>query len=1696
MKVRILKKLGAMALTAAVMITNIGITSTAAAGAQTAEFGQTVEAPDVGSVNAFAEDIEFENVKHNSVSGMIDYSQKGVGYSNELSYISKKLTLQCSGSSKKTLTEDELKLFYFSTDREGENKFTGLSVTGSNSTYSSGTTTITLNTTFDYSGHSFDSPTAKYQLYLCYPHINTNGDVETKVITGDDSASGQNHGILDMYLRYPPKQYELRLTSTALQSYITIKTMSFIFTTDTTLTVEDLNGETSTPFTASRSGEQSVKISFNKSNSLKDKKVTADKNYLYKIKSTTGAITEYQGTFYFTNNCSGSEAPALTPNVPGQGSTPATATCFSENFNPTSTMETPSNQASSATRYLYQIDYAKDEGKLFVKKPCTIKIEAGSNDDITSDELDNLTDDKLKLFYFGGSSGSRWETMDNSMMITGYNKTTHELSWTLDLDAIATDTYQSVVNIGSIFVNFLKKGNGATTVNASCIKTDNYVNNESGGNTVSHMIQLMNFPARWDISANTTGMIKIEGGGIGSSINNLVVLDKEGNEVSDFEDITAANDKKSVTLKIKDNSDLLKRTITSYDNAIYRIANKQSRAGYSDEYEYVTVCTFFLINDPNVSGNSGGSDNHGNGSDNPATDPVIPDIVMEGSILQLPESKTAEYSFSIDSNGKLKCGSEEVKKDDDPDNALTLSGASDYSKVKWVLETPDTYPKVSGKAKFKNANGKAVASVTGDKAALIMATASKKFNSIVVLKLVSEDYKAATSKKAQVGTVYARKVIFITPAVPTTWTDVSSKLSKAGLTAAANESGYEQVYTMSIAENKSVKLPFAPKDGADRSMVYEIGENSSGFSVVSGTVKALTSGGSGSIICYPKYAPAKKILINVVTTAAVKSLRANTTKVTVYSNSSQTIYLGTVPPSMGTEFLIGGKNSGTFTGGSWSISGNALTITGDSSVTKSTKHTLEVSAAGKSLKIAISGASAPQNAKNFKLTTKKLNADGFIEVNIPVGSAVNLGVCMNPVTADADFTWKYSTSADAVLTSEKNAVINAEQDDISGDVIKGNKSCTYYMQAESEAVDSDGEPVRTPIYKINVYEPGATIVMNPLPESPIAGAEEFTVVGGVLMSRSEADTTCCKNLTGGKAYIFPIPSTAGAVKEDIIWSCNKPAAVGIDTVTNPEYMTITPMQTGSFTITGKTKFTKQNLSFKVNVVSEDSSVASANENDFVMQYLDSDGTWKNFDSNPAINVKEKMNVRVLSTRTGAVGTVKFTADGSVCSVNASGVVTAKTAGTGKVKATVNLVKSTDKKNPIIKNVAEASFTVNGTQLEYKSVSVPLGVVKGKQAQFTATVKNVKPADIKSIKWEYANTPDATDWTAISGATALKGKFTVDISAGTYYVRCNADGVTSEAKPITVYAADQNIKSASFKCTVGDKGVVASYNKMVSDLNGSREGAGATYGYYYLLVFATPNDSSQELTAAGTDDIVWTSSNVNLATAETVSRWSYDGNQGSVDSSLKKSAYAIVRIDTSVAQANKYTGKVTITGILKNSGKKISVTLNLRKGAGSNPTDYYHPGDDIPSFGPITANIDLDIDVGSFKYLLDQTEAEAYGEGSQKEYRYSHKWALSKVTNPSRDDDVVFLEGDELKGIGDTGSCNGKLTLNIPQEIIDKLKSLESHEANKGLCYLVEVYKVRRSHTDGSGTTWENDDHFHSVVCGSPFIISEKSPSND
>lgn len=871
--------------------------------------------------------------------------------------------------------------------------------------------------------------------------------------------------------------------------------------------------------------------------------------------------------------------------------------------------------------------------------------------------------------------------------------------------------------------------------------------------------------------------------------------------------------------------------------------------------------------------------------------------------------------------------------------------------MKWVLR--NDADKTSGAAKFKKTNGK-YTSTTNDTAPLISATkANGKFNNTVVLKALTAETVKVNGKNKTIETEYASCKLYINPLPVTAYKEPKNLAGKF-------EKVSENVYNLTVAEGEKYKIPIAAKDGADKTLTYTTFDSC--FTVINGTVRGLTAGtGTVTVSAVNASSELTPITINVNVTDKVTSLKTNTKSVTVVPNADAqcfTLYAAPISSndtaiknvsyndSIYKLYQIGtGDSNGIDVNGDGikdSIVANNSTVilsggsdefavkladnvnVEEAKKLKSAEKTInfEYTPTGKStakLSVIANVAAAPQNIKQLKQTSKKPKKDTNgnslpVEINVPVGSSYSLGISANPVSADSNFTWQIST--DGVNWNELQSSAGIT---LTGDVVTAKMIGTYKIKAVSKGVDAYNNTVESYVYNVNVYQPGASVQWTDT---------NYVIKGGYLMPKDVADTTSDKLFYGGDDLYFSSPKFGS---EDIVWTVKNENAIKLqqnlvyEDDLDTEYVHLGFLLPGTYTIIGTSKYTKQKYSFKVAVKEYaksqqhiDDVIASFKEDmdeAFKIEYKNNDGIWmSNVGGSQNMVIGQKLITRVCQ-RGFCCGSIKYTSsDPSAVKVSSKGVITAKKATTSPVTIIATAVRSGKAKAGETLPTASARFLVNvsavSENMSAETSSLPTYAQAGKSFSASAKLKNL-PADVdkNSIIWKYKKIENA-DGSPVSAPTeaqftnAIGKKVKLSLpDAGTYEIYPVINGIIGSSKTISIYkvlASDISLippSGVSLKEWAGKQGIPVNYNR----------------GIFELGINATGLNGN-ETVSADVDEIVWTSSNANIATAMDLPA-SNDG----------LSLYRKVQIQMN----NKnYTGKVTLTGILKNSNKKVKITLNV------------------------------------------------------------------------------------------------------------------------------------------------------------------------
>jgi C1A family cysteine protease len=846
---------------------------------------------------------------------------------------------------------------------------------------------------------------------------------------------------------------------------------------------------------------------------------------------------------------------------------------------------------------------------------------------------------------------------------------------------------------------------------------------------------------------------------------------------------------------------------------------------------------------------------------------------------------------------------------------------------KWVVERADG--KIPADVKFvytTNKGKQKTASSYDGFAADITTKEVTKLNSCVLLKGVSADY----SLKKKTGSVYSEVKLYINPLPVSGYKDLKSSQvfsfdEKKGVGFVKN-SKEEDTYDLTMYEGRSFKLPFAAKDGADKTLLYQLTGTGRGVTVVNGKVTAYNAVSDQQIKVFPLY---KKIgcpviTVNVTVTPKPKALKSNITSVTLAPGLTQQITVGTVPPSNSegtytfkfntSKFAveIGGKPIDGSGKTSYNIEGGMLLdvyIRNGASLSITDKETLEISLSGvsKSLKIDLKAAVLMQNVKSLKESYKKLGNDGCVEINVPKSGAFNLGIAVKPVSADSKYEWSLGKTADVVGII---GGVQSEELTITGCIINAYKTGTYYAQAQTVGTDVNGEHLSTNIYKINVYDPSASLfIQGPETVDQIVTGKTrsleveydsgYMIKGGILMTAEHALGDCDKYFETGEEIEIDLPFSDNGCTEPVVWKSNKQSGLRVSSGNadgNSGTLSIKALQPGTYTVTGTAKNTKQKISFKVLVKKPDNKTdaeLSAEEKERGFESPDTAGIWSTVTS-LEVGAGEELPVTLSD---GVSGKITFKVSNSpIASMNAAtGMIKGKKAGTTALTATVTYGKSGSSTFTI-------PVTVTAASPVYKKVTVPIYAKKGANFKLSVTGKNL---DTSKVVW-YCRKYDGEDYGEPKALTS-EGAKTASISeTGTYMVYpMLSDGSGSGEEMAKIIGIYENVAAkAKLNATDSAKAFIKELKK------GVKNGA-----VIYMPIFADEN--------ADAGEILWSSTNTYLAVAEECTLSDVEDKEFA---EANKDAYGWVKITTD----GQFVGKVTLKGQLRNSGKKVSVTINVKK----------------------------------------------------------------------------------------------------------------------------------------------------------------------
>ena len=290
---------------------------------------------------------------------------------------------------------------------------------------------------------------------------------------------------------------------------------------------------------------------------------------------------------------------------------------------------------------------------------------------------------------------------------------------------------------------------------------------------------------------------------------------------------------------------------------------------------------------------------------------------------------------------------------------------------------------------------------------------------------------------------------------------------------------------------------------------------------------------------------------------------------------------------------------------------------------------------------------------------------------------------------------------------KKSSQVDISALKVSGDVVCGSKSGTYYLQYTSAAKNGSGEALSSNVYKINVYETGASIIMNDMRSTacydsdgdkkitkedvPLSSDKTYAIVGGQLMTTKSANTDSARTFKGCTSINIAEPYCIGCPDEEIEWTCSKPGAIRISrgedytAVVNGKASTYHTLdlklcqacltdqsnQPIPFTITGTSKYMKQKFSFKISVVNDADISQGLNGSRARLEYTDINGDTIAQPKN--LNVGDAFVMYCSSGIEGVAGRVKYeSTNKKVLKVLSNGKVKAVGKGNAEIKAVMTI----------------------------------------------------------------------------------------------------------------------------------------------------------------------------------------------------------------------------------------------------------------------------------------------------------------------------------------------------------------------------------------------------------------------------------------
>jgi len=494
------------------------------------------------------------------------------------------------------------------------------------------------------------------------------------------------------------------------------------------------------------------------------------------------------------------------------------------------------------------------------------------------------------------------------------------------------------------------------------------------------------------------------------------------------------------------------------------------------------------------------------------------------------------------------------------------------------------------------------------------------------------------------------------------------------------------------------------------------------------------------------------------------------------------------------------------------------------------------------------------------------------------------------------------------------------------------RNIDFKISGETEGLDANGGKTEVE-YTIDVYKPISSLTLG----------TGYEIYNGYL--KNSADTSGKLSFDGGTAINLTIQDSGQAINEPIVWSSNNPVGltvVGGTTTTAGDKVDIYPNKEGTYTVTGVAQYSKQKFSFKVNVNKKfDSTVVDAEAGDFesgaasvtfnILQKGETGAGTALSDTTAKVLTKGKTAQILAQSSSVAFENISFaSSDTKHLTVNSSGVITPKLETDDTVYVIVKMSGKIDDKEVTIEK--EYPFTITSPEVTLSNKNNYIKndyLVTNKNYTFSAKVSGISSKNVK-IDWKVAkaasDAQEAKDATysligedEIDNATATisanNAKITFDNknSAGKYFIY----PVIKNTEDEVLITEDDNYitDSAQVFYVVGNtiKTVTLS-NKSIETTATADKDADKKYSYLYISAFA---DDGKDVDLSG---ITWTSSNQSVAKVISTDS-NIVGSKTPGDNT--NPFYYGVKIET-----GHITGTANISGVLNNSGKKVTAKITV------------------------------------------------------------------------------------------------------------------------------------------------------------------------